>query len=109
MKTFVINGKTYVAKEFDFALVCDLEDLGISMEDIESKPMSFVRAYFMFCSGLNKNDAAKEIQEHMISGGNFEDITGMIADGLENSGFFHALNKETEKKTATKKKETATK
>ena len=70
MKTFVINGKTYVAKEFDFALVCDLEDLGISMEDIESKPMSFVRAYFMFCSGLNKNDAAKEIQEHMISGGN---------------------------------------
>jgi hypothetical protein len=109
MKTFVINGKTYAAREFDFGLICDLEDLGISMEDIETKPMSFVRAYFMFCSGLNKSAAAKEIQEHMISGGDFEDITGMIADGLENSGFFRALKKETEKKTTTKKKETATK
>lgn len=109
MKTFVINGKTYAAREFDFGLICDLEDLGISMEDIETKPMSFVRAYFMFCSGLNKSAAAKEIQEHMISGGDFEDITGMIADGLENSGFFRTLNKETEKKTTTKKKETETK
>ena len=109
MKTFVINGKTYVAKEFDFALVCDLEDIGISMEDIESKPMSFVRAYFMFCSGLNKNDAAREIQEHMISGGNFEDITGMIADGLENSGFFHALSQNKEEKAPKKTKATAQK
>ena len=51
----------------------------------------------MFCSGLNKYD------------GNFEDITGMIADGLENSGFFHALNQNQKKETPKKTKATAQK
>ena len=31
MKRFKINGKEYVAKSFDFNLICDLEDMGVSI------------------------------------------------------------------------------
>ena len=37
--TFTVNGKTYKAKPFDFNMVCDLEDMGISMQDASNKPM----------------------------------------------------------------------
>ena len=46
MKNFTINRKVYKAKEFDFNLVCDLEDEGISLEAMQDKPMSMMRAYF---------------------------------------------------------------
>ena len=42
MKTFEINGKEYSGKPFDFNLVCDLEDMGVSVESMEEKPMSMV-------------------------------------------------------------------
>lgn len=46
MNTFTVNGTEYKAKPFDFNLVCDLEDMGISLEEAGRKPMSMVRAYF---------------------------------------------------------------
>ena len=49
MKTFTVNGKEYRAKEFDFNLMCDFEDMGISIADMSKKPMAVVRAYFALC------------------------------------------------------------
>ena len=50
MKNFTINRKVYKAKEFDFNLVCDLEDEGISLEVMQDKPMSMMIAYFGICA-----------------------------------------------------------
>ena len=46
MKTFKVNEKEYVAKPFDFNLICDLEDMGISLQDAGRKPMGMIRASF---------------------------------------------------------------
>ena len=92
-KIFSINGRTYQAKEFDFNLLCDLEDQGLSLEDIEKKPMSLIRSYFMFCSGLSKEDAGKEIEAHIGKGGEFVDVVNVMGEMMNESGFFRSLNK----------------
>lgn len=92
-KTFKVNGKEYVAKEFSFNLVCDLEDMGISMADIAEKPMSTVRAYFALCTGKGKDYAGKEMEQHLISGGNFEEVVEAMNAEMEKSDFFRYLTK----------------
>ena len=90
---FVINGKRYKAKPFDFNTVCDLEDNGVSLAEMAKKPMSMARAYFSLCYRGTKEDAGKEIQEHVINGGNFTDLYEAMGAEMNESGFFQALNK----------------
>lgn len=108
MKTFTINEKEYKSKTFDFNLVCDMEDLGVSMEQIRDKPISAIRAYFSLCAGLNRNAAGKEIETHVISGGKLDDAMDIMFEEMENSDFFRAVNKAAETKTATDETEEST-
>ncbi len=96
MNTFTINGKEYKSKEFDFNLVCDLEDMGISLEKANERPMSMVRAYFAFCAGKGKKFAGREMQEHIVKGGSFEDVTNAMSEAMEKSDFFRALQETAE-------------
>lgn len=109
MKTFTVNGKEYKAKEFDFNLVCDLEDMGISLEEAEKKPMSMVRAYFALCTGKGKEYAGKEMGAHIINGGAFEDVVKAMSDEMEKSDFFRNLNKDEEQKVTENPKKTSKK
>lgn len=101
MKNFEINGKKYKSKEFDLNMICDLEDMGISMEDADKKPMSMVRAYFGLCAGLDKEEAGKEIQSHMIDGGKFDGIMKAMGEEMKNSDFFRALKTDEEAENPT--------
>lgn len=101
MNTFKINGKEYNAKPFDFNLVCDLEDMGISLEEAEKKPMSMVRAYFGMCMGKGKEAAGKELERHIASGGKFADIMTAMSDEMGKSDFFQTLSKTAETETGT--------
>jgi hypothetical protein len=100
MKNFTINSKVYKAKEFDFNLVCDLEDEGISLEVMQDKPMSMMRAYFGICAGIGRKAAGEEMQKHIVSGGSFEEMAEAMSDAMEQSDFFRAANKTTEAETA---------
>lgn len=107
MTNFEINGVTYVAKPFDFNLACDLEDMGLSLGDAQTKPMGLMRAYFGFCSGLNKELAGSELENHIINGGDFSGIMEAMTKELGESDFFRSLNKSKAKevtKTTRKKK-----
>ena len=98
-KLFNVNGKSYRAKEFDFNLLCDLEDQGLSLEDIDRKPMSLIRTYLAFCGNLSKEQAGKEIEAHLENGGKFNDVVEAMSEQMSNSGFFRSLqqaNEETE-------------
>lgn len=107
MKTFTLNGKVYQAKEFGFNVMCDFEERGISLEDIEKKPMSMMRYYIALCMNSSDDVAGTEIEAHLINGGKLEDIANLLSDAMENSGFFQALSKRTEKKApASKSKKT---
>lgn len=100
VKTFSVNNKEYRAKAFDFNLVCDLEDMGISMNEMNKKQMSTVRAYFSLCAGMSNVQAGKEMEAHVIAGGNFEEITTALNEEMNKSDFFRALNKTAEEKIA---------
>lgn len=104
MNTFTVNGKEYKAKPFDFNLVCDLEDMGISLEQATNKPMSMVRAYFGLCTGKGKEYAGKELEAHIIGGGKFDDIMAAMSDEMEKSDFFRNLNKTAEAEDAENQK-----
>lgn len=101
MKSFKINGKTYKAKEVDFNFLCDLEDEGVSLDNMERKPMAAVRAYFTVCYGGDKESAGNEIQAHIINGGDLTDVMAAFSDAMQKSDFFRALTKRAQKKTAT--------
>lgn len=96
---FTINGRRYTAKPFDFNTVCDLEDNGVSLSEMTKKPMSMARAYFALCYNGSKDDAGKEIQAHIVSGGNFNDLYEAMGAEMNESDFFQALNKKAETET----------
>lgn len=96
MKTFEVNGKQYKGKEFDFNLVCDLEDMGVSIDDMQKKNLSLIRGYFGLCAGLDAERAGSELQAHLISGKRFESLTDVMSDAMEKSDFFRALQKTAE-------------
>lgn len=97
MRTFLINNKRYVAKEFTFGAVRQLESNGLSLTDIQNKPMTLAAAYLAFCAGININAADEEIQDHVLNGGNLDGIFEAVTDAMNDSRFFQALNKKTEK------------
>jgi len=88
--TFEINGKEYTAIPFTFNTVCELEDIGFSMEDLDKKPVSAVRAYFALCCG-DVTLAGNEIEAHLIGGGDMTGIMGAMTKEIEESGFFKAM------------------
>ena len=107
MRKFKLNGKEYNAKGFSFNTVCDLEDCGFSMEDMQRKPMSMVRAYLSICLNTSLESAGKEMEEHIISGGDFEKIMEVITNEMNDSDFFRNLNKRAEEEVGENEEEKA--
>lgn len=91
---FTVNKKDYTSREFDFNLICELEELGIEIEKLASKPMSGVRAYFALCAGISLAEAGAEFNQHIIDGGSMDGVTIAMTKALEESGFFRALSKD---------------
>ena len=98
---FAVNKVTYIAKPFDFDMVCELEDMGVTFERIDKMPMSLIRAYFAICAGVSKEQAALLIQNHMINGGKLEDITDPMAKEMNDSDFFRAISESKEQENST--------
>ena len=98
MKKIIVNGKEYVAKEFTFNLICDLEEMGYDMDSMGNKPMSVIRAYFALCAGVTMDVAGKEIESHLIGGGDMAVISEAMQEQMENSDFFRNLTQTEEKK-----------
>lgn len=106
-RTFTINGKLYQAREITFNTICELEDAGVSLTEIESKPISTVRSYFAICLGGNKEVAGQEIEKHIINGGSLDEIMTAFREELADSDFFQALTK-TANEEATENQEAET-
>lgn len=94
MNTFTLNGNTVTAREFDFNLMVQLDDYGVSIQDAGAKPMAFIRAYVALCLNRSLDEAGQVINDHIVNGGNFDDLLQVINKELENSGFFRALQSE---------------
>lgn len=102
MTTFTIGDNTITAKKFDFNLVCDLEDMGISIQEIGKKPMATVRAYIALSAGVTMDMAGQMMEEHILNGGSLEGVMGAMSKEMQDSDFFRNLNKPTTPKKVTK-------
>ena len=105
---FTVNNVTYTAKPFNFDLVCELEEMGVSFTNIDKVPMSLIRSYFAICADVSKEQASALIEKHLIDGGSLDSIITPISKEMNDSDFFRALS-ERENETSTqgrKKKET---
>lgn len=91
MNVFVINGKTVKAKPFDFGTVCDLEDMGFSMDEMEKKPMKMIRAYVAVCMGTDIEVSGSEINSHIVSGGDLKEATKAMVKEMKESDFFQKM------------------
>ena len=104
-KRFTINGKEYTSVAMDFNAICDLEDNGVSLATIKDKPMSAVRAYFALCFGGSKEEAGKEMEQHLVNGGNMEEVIDAMNKELEESDFFRSLSQNEDKETTANQSE----
>lgn len=105
MSKFTVNGKDYTSKPIDFNFMCDLEDMGVSLADASEKPMSMVRAYFGVCTGKGKEYAGKELEQHILNGGQMDVVINAMNDQLEKSDFFRSLTQRAETEDAKNQKE----
>lgn len=101
---FTINGTTYKSKTVDFNMICDLEDMGLSISDMNKKSSAFMRGYFALCSGLTVEQAGIEMQAEMINGGDLTALAEAMTKEITDSDFFRAINKTAEKKTTKNQK-----
>lgn len=108
-KTFNLNGIDVVAKEVDFNLVCDLDELGVSLESIGTKPMNALRGYVAVCIGGSLADAGMLLQEHMVNGGTIEEVLNVFVAKMEESDFFRQISKMENKETPKTTKKATTK
>lgn len=107
MRTITVNGKLYKAKAFDFNTVCDMEDMGISMEMMREKPMSMVRAYFGLCAGAGKEYAGRELEKHFANGGKMIELMQVMGEEMQESDFFRSIMPDKEQETTETQDETA--
>ena len=86
----ILNGKTYQIPELTFNAVCRLEELGVSLTEIDKKPMAAIRGFIALATG-SLESAGNELEAHILSGGKLEEITQEITKAVSGSGFFQKL------------------
>ena len=87
----IINGREYRIPELDFNMICDLEEVGVSILNLEDKPISSLRGFLAVVGKMPIERAGVEIQEHLINGGEIDTLVTEIIEAMVNSGFFQAL------------------
>ena len=95
MKTFTVNGKVYPVREFDFNLLCEMEDRGLSVDTIDQKPMKLLREYLAIVGGMTSSKAGQEIEAHVIGGNSLTGAYDALNEAMESSGFFRAMAEQT--------------
>ena len=98
-----INNKSYKRKPLSFNVICQLEDLGLDITQMDTKSMSMLRGYLAICMNTTVDKAGEELEKHCINGGDVNELLDSFGKAVEESGFFQALS--TPKKNASQKEE----
>lgn len=107
-KMMKLNGKEFKIPELNFNTMCQLEDMGISLSEMDKKPMAAIRGFISLAIGGDLEMAGKELEMHIINGGKLDDIMQEVVKAVNESGFFRALSQTTTKETSTSKDKEST-
>lgn len=87
----IINGKEITAKPIDFNATIELNDLGGDIYSFGTKPLAALRAYIAYCEGISAEEAGREIEAHIIGGGDLSDLSAAFIKACDESAFFKAM------------------
>ena len=91
MASVIINNKTYELPEFNFDAICQLEENGVyllNMDRRNPKIATMLRGLVAWIIDAPPEVASIEIQQHIANGGNIGDILNDVTRELDRSGFF---------------------
>lgn len=100
MRTFTVNDKEYNAKQFDFNMICDFEDMGVALK---AGSTTTIRGYLALCGNMSLEEAGNELSEQFIKYENFDSINEAMGEEMGDSDFFQALVRGVVKKVKEKK------
>lgn len=103
----IINDKEYRIPELDFNAMCKLEDMGISLTEMDKKVLTTIRGFMALAIDGDMETAGNELEKHLASGGSMEPIMEDINKAVSESGFFRSLRTGKEAGDHQSKKETA--
>lgn len=82
-----INGREYKLPELNFNTMCTLEDMGVSLVEMDKKVLSTVRGFLALAMDGDMEKAGMEIEKHMTEGGKIDPIMEEINKAVSESGF----------------------
>ena len=90
MKTIKINNKNYIVPELTFKHFAMIEEQGFSLLEAFRKKQMFLLAMGFVCAvtGEDREEAERLIEQHILGGGNIEDIMTAFGEAVSESGFF---------------------
>jgi len=107
MQTVKINNKPYEVPELNFHHSKVMEQMGLPLDGMMSKQYIFtaVSAFVSIVANVPPEIADHLVEQHILGGGNIEDIYKSYVTAINESGFFKKLlhlDEQVEKKTAKK-------
>ena len=105
MNTVKINNRTYMVPELTFRHFTIMEEQGFSVLNAFRRSEMFLLAMGFVCAitGEDRDEAERLIEQHVLGGGNIEDIYAAFGKAIEESGFFKKVLGLDEPKKKTKK------
>lgn len=93
MTTVKINQKNYVVPELTFEHSVMMEQMGLSVEGMLSKKYLFtaIAAFTAIVAKCELEQANHLMEQHVLGGGNLEDVYKAYVDAISTSGFFRRL------------------
>lgn len=93
MATVKINNKTYQVPELNFKHSRMFEQMGLPVTGLMSPNYFFsaVAAFIAVCANCNVEQAEYLAGQHVMGGGNLQDIYAAYANAIGESGFFKKL------------------
>lgn len=111
VNTVVINNKAYRVPEFTFGIIRRLENNGFpvfDMRNMQKEPFTTIHAFVAVVCDVDSDEADRLIQQHILGGGNFDDIMKAISSAIETSDFFTQMAKNQKKEAKTRQKSQST-
>lgn len=105
-----INNKEYKVKELTISHYTKMEEQGFSIIDAFRKGQTMLIAMGFTCAvtGLDREEAEELLTQHVLGGGNIQDITNAFGKALSESDFFKKMFGMDKVETKDKAEETET-
>ncbi len=91
MSYITINEREYEIPQVNFDAICELEENGVKLVGVNAKDMkllSTIRGLAAWIMGVDTATASRELEEHILGGGDITEIMTAFMKEAEKSGFF---------------------